>query len=640
MNDIYLVACDIFSEEIDSVIVGEGYESIKPVYTRSHCAASINVLEEKFGKQEPVLDENTPCIQLHVKCSGNNCNFCKNKNDCISEIPCYSLIISDDIVNFLIEKGYYIVNVGWLMRWHFFVVDIMGFDEKTAKIFFRDTASKIMIIDTEVYGDIHEKAKEFSAYVGLDYEVFHTGLEYLKNRIRSFVEKQAYEKVNKELENSKMELQKQTADSFLLFDFIRRMSDFKTEESLVNDMLNLCTILFASEELIFISEEEGKERKYFSRNDTDDQHKYDMFLNFDGEMFKTQSGKGVILKLEFNSVIYGYLVLDELMFPEHVDKYMLTLQIVEKNMAMYIANVRYLDALKKAKETAEESAFIISQQKEELSAINEEISTTNESLVEINNEINLVKGKLEENNAALTIKTKLLEEADATKNMFMSILAHDLRTPFNTLIGYSDVLIKNYYKYPDDKRLSFINIINTASNSTYLLLEDLLMWSRSQAGSLDLDKEFVSLSSLINEICNYSKPSTNSKNINLKCSVSNDILIHVDKNMISTVIRNIISNAVKFTDENGDISVTVNAESNYVNFEIKDTGIGMDDDTLNSLFKIGKTRSVVGTKGEKGTGFGLLLCKELVEKHNGTLSVESELGTGSIFKIILPIDSD
>jgi len=234
-------------------------------------------------------------------------------------------------------------------------------------------------------------------------------------------------------------------------------------------------------------------------------------------------------------------------------------------------------------------------------------------------------------------KTELeLREAIATRDRFISILGHDLRNPFNTIFGFSDLLLNNIDHYDIQKIKKFVGLINNSAKQTFNLLNNLLEWSKSQQNKIPFNPQITNLYYIVNETFLLLQDNSKSKNIDIEINVPQQIQVEIDREMIKTVIRNLLSNAIKFTEDNGKIIISAKQTPDKVTIEIADTGIGMNEETKNSLFKIDKAQSTEGTNGEKGTGFGLLLCKEFIEKHNGAISFESATSQGSNFIITLP----
>lgn len=238
---------------------------------------------------------------------------------------------------------------------------------------------------------------------------------------------------------------------------------------------------------------------------------------------------------------------------------------------------------------------------------------------------------------ALKKSESQLKEANATKDKFFSILAHDLINPFNIILGYSDLLVSDYDSIEDDKKREYIRTIHSATNSTFSLLENLLSWARVQQNRIVINKEELYLSELIDENINLYSPNAQNKNILISNEVSDKQFINVDKLTFSTVLANLISNAIKFSPENGKINITAHSTNKTIDVKIQDNGVGMSEEVIAKLFKVDQFHSTAGTLKEKGTGLGLILCKEFMEKNGGQIKVESEVGKGSIFTISLPI---
>ena len=229
-----------------------------------------------------------------------------------------------------------------------------------------------------------------------------------------------------------------------------------------------------------------------------------------------------------------------------------------------------------------------------------------------------------------------LQDLNATKDKFLSIIAHDLRSPFNTIVGFSELLlgkikIKEYSDIEDYAR----NIL-TSSYNTLNLLANLLEWARSQTNMIAINPEYFDISQLIDEIVKFSKEAATQKQISIQKIMPTYIMVFADRQMIGTIIRNLLSNALKFTDMDGKIIIYVKNISQGVTVEIKDNGVGIRAETIKKLFRIDQSVSKCGTRNEKGTGLGLILCKEFVEKHGGKIQVKSEVGEGSIFSFYIP----
>jgi signal transduction histidine kinase/FixJ family two-component response regulator len=233
-----------------------------------------------------------------------------------------------------------------------------------------------------------------------------------------------------------------------------------------------------------------------------------------------------------------------------------------------------------------------------------------------------------------------LKELNATKDKFFNIVAHDLKNPFTSLLGSSELLFENIDNMDTKNIKKLATILNDSAKGGYAILLNLLDWSRSQTGLIEINPENINLRVLINEnIANQQLPATN-KSITLKSEIKKDIQLLADKNMINTVLRNLLSNAIKFTHRGGSVSVSTSISSGEVLISVEDTGIGISGNKIDNLFRIDSRYSTPGTEMEQGTGLGLKLSKEFAEKLGGRIWVESTENKGSVFKFAIPLKED
>jgi signal transduction histidine kinase len=237
------------------------------------------------------------------------------------------------------------------------------------------------------------------------------------------------------------------------------------------------------------------------------------------------------------------------------------------------------------------------------------------------------------------IEKSILERdrLNKTKDKFLSIVAHDLKNPFNVILGFTELLEIGFDKMDDEKKRNYIKTLNVTARKTYNLLEDLLNWARAQSDTLEFNPVKIALDVLLKQNLFLFLESIKNKKIDIIENVKANCFSVADENMIDTVLRNLISNAIKFTPEGGKITCHCKIENNMVVVEIADTGIGMNHEGLNKLFHIDKTHSTTGTAGETGTGLGLLICKEFIARNKGKIWVSSEDGKGSTFSFSLPV---
>jgi PAS domain S-box-containing protein len=230
-----------------------------------------------------------------------------------------------------------------------------------------------------------------------------------------------------------------------------------------------------------------------------------------------------------------------------------------------------------------------------------------------------------------------LVELNATKDKFFSLIAHDLKNPIGTIISFLDLLKNNFKSYDNNKIEKYIGSIHQAANQSYNLLENLLVWGQSQTGRIENIPQALDIRHLIEESVIFVKPQAAKKKIKIETSIEKNDIILIDRNLVLTVLRNMLSNAVKYSNFDDTIKINVLTVDGSLLISVKDNGIGMTDIAVKKLFKIDKTQSLPGTANEKGTGLGLLICHEFVDKIGGKMLVESAPGKGSDFQLYLPM---
>ncbi|MGQ9818592.1 MAG: PAS domain-containing sensor histidine kinase [Candidatus Kapaibacteriales bacterium] len=231
---------------------------------------------------------------------------------------------------------------------------------------------------------------------------------------------------------------------------------------------------------------------------------------------------------------------------------------------------------------------------------------------------------------------KLLQELNTAKDKFFNIIAHDLRAPISGLISFTQTLIQNAELLSPEESKELLQSLLDCSIQSMNLLENLLQWSRSQIGTMPYNPEPIDLYEIVEAAKVINEPYARQKLVEIVNELHPESYAILDRNMISTVIRNLVSNSIKFTESNGKIVVSLNDLNNEWEILVSDTGVGMTEEQVSSLFKLGETKTTPGTRNEKGSGIGLLLVKEFVEKNQGTISVESKKGQGTTFRIRLP----
>lgn len=257
---------------------------------------------------------------------------------------------------------------------------------------------------------------------------------------------------------------------------------------------------------------------------------------------------------------------------------------------------------------------------------------TNKKLRELNNELTRTEATIADHN-------NQLKEMNASKDKLFSIIGHDLRSPLVSLTGFLKLLSQQSDMLSKEELKKFLFELDRSLKNLFTLLENLLEWSRSQTGAIDFKPETFDIARSLEQNGELLKDQSSGKNITIVNKCKPGLLVKAHHNSVDSVIRNLISNAIKFTSEGGKITLDAKTAGNSVRVTVSDTGIGISRDVIQKLFKIGVKHSTPGTAKEKGSGLGLVLCKDFVEKNGGTIGVESKEGEGSAFYFTLPAPS-
>ena len=243
--------------------------------------------------------------------------------------------------------------------------------------------------------------------------------------------------------------------------------------------------------------------------------------------------------------------------------------------------------------------------------------------------------KVKDRTSELERQQEELRQLNANKDKFFSIIAHDLRTPFTGLLGISDFIVKNVEKFGQRDVKEHVASMREATETVYLLLENLLAWAQLQQGMLDAQPQLLSLREIADRNTAFFAARAVQKKLSLKNKISPTLQVYADKGMLNTIMRNLVSNAVKFTKSGGMIELSAMPASAFVDVVISDTGVGIERSALPLLFRIDTKYSTPGTAEEEGTGLGLILTKALIEKNNGQIRLESEPKQGTIVTVRL-----
>ncbi|MEI8113204.1 MAG: two-component regulator propeller domain-containing protein [Bacteroidia bacterium] len=240
---------------------------------------------------------------------------------------------------------------------------------------------------------------------------------------------------------------------------------------------------------------------------------------------------------------------------------------------------------------------------------------------------------------ALTLEQKndQLKTLNSTKDKLFSIISHDLRSPFHTILGFQSLLLKFYDTYSDAERKKMMSQIHSASNKVYDLVENLLNWAIIQTGNIKSNPVEFNVNKVISRTYDLYQTIATSKGIVLNQQIPDQLVAFADVNLLKFTLRNLLNNAIKFTPGGGTIDVLADKNHRFIKISVTDSGIGLTQKEIDNLFTIDKVQTKYGTKGERGSGIGIVLCKEFIEKNKGTIAVKSQPGIGSTFSFTIPI---
>ena len=267
---------------------------------------------------------------------------------------------------------------------------------------------------------------------------------------------------------------------------------------------------------------------------------------------------------------------------------------------------------------------------------NEQMHQMNTEIGNLQRQLMKEKATLKRTVTQLNRKNEELQTLNATKDKFFSIIAHDLRSPFNAIIGFSDLLVEQVKDQDYEAIGEHAETVQKLSMRTMNLLSNLIAWSRSQTGRLEYKPVTFNLSTFLKEIILMFTDIARQKSVQIRDDIPEDVQVYADQDMLGTVIRNLISNAIKYTDTDGEIMIRVENQPDGLRISISDNGVGIPKHKVDKVFDLNRSFSTIGTQKEKGTGLGLILCKDFVDRHGGEIGVESEEGKGSAFFFTIP----
>ncbi len=280
---------------------------------------------------------------------------------------------------------------------------------------------------------------------------------------------------------------------------------------------------------------------------------------------------------------------------------------------------------------------LLEKRKDEVSKSNAKLVKLNQILLEQKKKLDDLNKRLNTANQKLIDSEKHLIEANVAKDKLFSIISHDLRNPFASIVSFSRMLKRDLDNLDKDELRELTLELDKTVVNINDLLENLLQWSRTQIGKIKYNPQYIDITEIVNDNVNLFMPNAQEKQISIENHINSNLIAWADQNMTDTVMRNLLSNAIKFTNQKGKIKLFYETDNNHAYISVKDSGVGINKQDQEMLFRADSLHSTYGTFDEKGSGIGLLLCKEFVERQHGEIKFESEEGEGSVFTFSLPL---
>lgn len=614
---------------------------------------------------------------------------------------CFEILFPLPAIYHFINQGNYLISNGWLRNYNRHIRE-WGFVPNSAKSFFGESIRKIVLLETGLPGDYTTNLNALSEYMGLSYEIFPIGTSHLKSILDSVILSWKNENERKIFNNRIAKFARESADYSLVFSHLKNLIDRTDEKIIIQEINNLLNLLFAPELLVYHQYFNGIETNTTDRTSTifNPEESLTIEIRHQNETL----GLFEVIKVRFPQFIPQYKPMEQVVsqigglaisnarrFSE-LEQTRFALSLSEEHFRTMFEQAPLGIALVNSLagqiiDVNSKFAEIAGRKREEMRTIDWMSITHPDDIQEdLDNMVRLNSGEIpgfkmnkryfkpdgtivwvsmtiepikvvdkskpfhlcmiEDITERIEAEKQLresearLRDLNATKDKFFSIISHDLRNPLASIMGLTELMADDNYKHTPEEFLEYSQAIHKSIQSTYQLLENLLEWSRLQKGVIPFDNQIIKLKEFFGEYDHSVVEMANKKSIELIVDIPEDIEITADKNMLKSILRNIVTNSIKFTREGGSVEIKAREiENQTVLFSIKDSGIGMKKELIRQLFRIDTNVSRPGTKNESSTGLGLIITKEFVDRHGGKIWAESEVGIGSTFYFTIPVIS-
>lgn len=576
-REFYIFLCDFLIPEVSDILSRKNYGDVKLVGIPAGCRGHhINI-----GKIGEVLSQNnhesSGVLIGSASCMDLNKDILMGMPNLklLQQEQCMELFLNREVIYHFIRQGCYLISSGWLKNYRK-QIENWGFgDTETARGFFRESMKKILWLDTQLPDDLTESIKAVSAYTGLSYETLPVGMSHCEQLIDGLVMQW---KMDVEQESTNLILSRSSirfANYFMILSQLDTLIQLADEKEIVQVIFDLINVLFAPRNIEYVSFKDDQVLQKFAYKE-------------EAGSLQSQSGQPFEIEVAYKGMLFGIFNVMELQFPQYLEQYKEMSRVISQIAALSIANAREYQVTQKQKEQLE-------------------------------------------------IYARELKEANRSKDKFISVLSHDLKNPFNILVGYSDLLVEGLENNNVQEAHECAQVIRQTLEDTLTLLENLLEWTRNKSGMIRFNPERFELNGCLDQVLVLLNQQAEAKGITLTRSLPAETFITADREMLSTILRNLISNALKYTRSGGVVHISVVSNADEMVFSVRDNGIGMSSEKLAGLFVTDQSESTPGTNQEKGTGLGLTLTHDFVKAHGGKIWVESKVDQGTVFYFTIPM---